>query len=51
MGARQQFEIPQGWVARGFRFEVEATTAEQQELINIVGSTKGDIVVAPGPKP
>jgi len=32
MGARQQFEIPQGWVARGFRFEVEATTAEQQEL-------------------
>ncbi len=33
MGARQQFEIPQGWVARGFRFEVEATTATQQELI------------------
>jgi putative transposase len=33
MGARQKFEIPQGWVARGFRFEVEATTAEQQDLI------------------
>jgi putative transposase len=33
MGARQKFEIPRGWVARGFRFQVEATTAGQQELI------------------
>ena len=33
MGARQRFEIPQGWVARGFRLEVAATTAEQRELI------------------
>jgi putative transposase len=33
MGAGQTFEIPRGWVARGFRFEVAATTAEQQELI------------------
>src|SRR6266508_2494844 len=29
----QQFAVPQGWVARGFRFEVEPTTAGQPALI------------------
>jgi putative transposase len=29
----QHFAVPQGWVARGFRFEVEPTTAGQPELI------------------
>ena len=29
MGTRQRFAIPDGWVARGFRFEVEPTSAEQ----------------------
>src|SRR5215213_5332085 len=29
MGTRQRFAIPDGWVARGFRFEVQPTTAEQ----------------------
>jgi len=33
MGGRQRFEIPEGWVARGFRFEVEATTHEQPARI------------------
>jgi putative transposase len=33
MGCRQTFEIPEGWVAYGFRFEVEPTTGEQQQLI------------------
>ena len=33
MGRRQTFEIPEGWVACGFRFEVEPTTGEQQALI------------------
>jgi putative transposase len=33
MGRRQSFEIPEGWVARGFRFEVEPTIGAQQELI------------------
>jgi putative transposase len=29
MGAGQRFEVPEGWVVRGFRFEVEPTTPEQ----------------------
>jgi putative transposase len=29
MAGRQWFAIPEGWVARGFRFEVEPTTPEQ----------------------
>jgi putative transposase len=29
MGLRQVFEIPDGWVARGFVFEVETTSLEQ----------------------
>jgi putative transposase len=33
MGRRQSFEVPQGWVACGFRFEVEPATGAQQELI------------------
>jgi putative transposase len=33
MAERAGFQIPEGWVARGFRFEVEATAAEQQPLI------------------
>jgi putative transposase len=33
MGGRQRFEVPEGWVARGFRFEVEATTHEQPTRI------------------
>jgi putative transposase len=33
MGGRQRFEVPEGWVARGFRFEVEATTHEQPARI------------------
>jgi putative transposase len=33
MASRQRLEIPGGWVARGFRFEVEATTAGQPALI------------------
>jgi hypothetical protein len=33
MGARQRFQIPQGWVARGFRLEVAATTPEQPARI------------------
>jgi len=33
MGRRRTFEIPEGWVACGFRFEVEPTAGEQQELI------------------
>jgi putative transposase len=33
MGARQRFAIPDGWVARGFRFEVEPTTSCQPERI------------------
>jgi putative transposase len=30
---RGRFSIPAGWVARGFRFEVEVTTPEQPRLI------------------
>jgi putative transposase len=33
MADRGGFQIPEGWVARGFRFEVEATTAEQPARI------------------
>jgi len=33
MAGRQRFAIPEGWVARGFRFEVEATTPEQPARI------------------
>ena len=33
MGAGQRFAIPDGWMARGFRLEVEPTTAEQPERI------------------
>jgi putative transposase len=33
MGERQRFEIPDGWVTRGFRFEVEPTSPEQRSRI------------------
>jgi putative transposase len=33
VGQRRKFEVPQGWVARGWRFEVEPTTTEQSQLI------------------
>jgi putative transposase len=33
MGAGQQFAIPEGWVARGFRFEVEPTSPAQPARI------------------
>jgi len=33
MGARRRFEIPDGWIARGFLFEVEPTTPEQWSRI------------------
>jgi hypothetical protein len=26
MGRRPHFEVPEGWVSRGWRFEVETTT-------------------------
>jgi putative transposase len=29
MGAGQRFEVPEGWIVRGFHFEVEPTTPEQ----------------------
>jgi hypothetical protein len=29
MGSRQRFAVPVGWIARGFRFEVEPTSPEQ----------------------
>jgi hypothetical protein len=29
MGSRPMFEVPDGWVARGFVFEVETTSLEQ----------------------
>jgi hypothetical protein len=29
MGTRRRFAIPDGWVARGFRFEVQPITSEQ----------------------
>jgi len=29
MDAGQRFEVPEGWIVRGFRFEVEPTTPEQ----------------------
>ena len=29
MGVRPMFEVPDGWVARGFVFEVETTRLEQ----------------------
>jgi putative transposase len=34
MGKRQKFEIPEGWVARGWQFEVEPTTPGQRSLID-----------------
>jgi putative transposase len=34
MGRRQRFEIPAGWVARGWQFEVEPTTPGQRSLID-----------------
>jgi putative transposase len=34
MSRRRSFEIPEGWVACGFRFEVDPTTREQQTLIH-----------------
>jgi putative transposase len=33
MGAGQRFAIPDGWVARGFRFEVQPTSPEQPARI------------------
>src|SRR5574341_598786 len=33
MGARQRFTVPDGWTARGYRFEVEPTTPEQWPLV------------------
>jgi putative transposase len=33
MGARRRFQVPEGWIARGFRFEVEPTTAKQPARI------------------
>jgi putative transposase len=33
MGASRRFVIPEGWVARGFRFEVEPTNPEQSGRI------------------
>jgi Helix-turn-helix domain len=33
MGGWQSYQIPDGWVARGWRFEVEPTTPEQPSLI------------------
>jgi putative transposase len=33
MGGWPHSQIPEGWVARGWRFEVESTTAEQRSLI------------------
>jgi len=33
MGRRQKFEVPEGWIPRGWRFEVETTTPEQKALI------------------
>jgi putative transposase len=33
IGGRQPFALPEGWVARGFRFEVEPTSSGQWVLI------------------
>jgi putative transposase len=33
VGTRQRFAVPDGWVARGFRFEVEATSSMQRSRI------------------
>jgi putative transposase len=33
MGARQRFAVPDGWIACGFRFEVEPTSPEQPARI------------------
>jgi putative transposase len=33
IGGRQPFAVPEGWVARGFRFEVQPTTTTQWTLI------------------
>jgi putative transposase len=33
MGSRQRFAVPVGWIARGFRFEVEPTSPEQPARI------------------
>ncbi len=34
MAGRRRFEIPEGWVARGWQFEVEPTTPGQRSLID-----------------
>jgi putative transposase len=34
MNARRRFEVPEGWVARSWRFEVEPATPEQRSLIH-----------------
>jgi hypothetical protein len=31
MGAGQRFEVPEGWIVRGFHFEVEPTTPKQPD--------------------
>jgi putative transposase len=33
MGVRQMLEVPDGWVARGFVFEVETTSLEQSTQV------------------
>jgi putative transposase len=33
MGPRRRYEVPDGWVARGFRFEVEPTNSDQAVVI------------------
>jgi putative transposase len=33
MVGRRRFQVPEGWVARGWRFEVEATTSQQRSAI------------------
>jgi putative transposase len=33
VGLRRMFEIPDGWVARGFVFEVETTSPEQSRQV------------------
>ena len=33
MGSRSVFEVPDGWVTRGFVFEVETTSLEQPAQI------------------
>jgi putative transposase len=33
MVGRRRFQVPEGWVTRGWRFEVEATTSQQRSAI------------------